>query len=46
MAMRDYTELNRMVESGKAKAVRELVSAAIEEGASPKEILESGRSLR
>lgn len=40
--MRDYTELNKMVETGKAKIVKQLVEAAIAEGADPKEILEQG----
>ena len=40
--MRDYTELNKMVETGKAKVVKQLVEAAIAEGADPKEILEQG----
>jgi len=40
--MRDYTELNKMVETGKAKVVKQLVEAAISEGADPKEILEQG----
>ena len=40
--MRDYTELNKMVETGKAKIVKQLVEAAISEGADPKEILEQG----
>ena len=40
--MRDYTELSKMVETGKAKIVKQLVEAAIAEGADPKEILEQG----
>ena len=40
--MRDYTELNKMVETGKTKIVKQLVEAAIAEGADPKEILEQG----
>ena len=40
--MRDYTELNKMVETGKAKVVKQLVEAAIAEGADPKEILDQG----
>ena len=40
--MRDYTELNKMVETGKAKIVKQLVEAAIAEGADPQEILEQG----
>jgi len=40
--MRDYTELNKMVEAGKAKIVKQLVEAAIAEGTDPEEILELG----
>ena len=40
--MRDYTELNKMVETGKAKIVKQLVEAAIADGADPGEILEQG----
>jgi len=40
--MRDYTEMNKMVETGKAKIVKQLVQTAIDEGADPKEILEMG----
>jgi len=40
--MRDYTEMKKMVETGKVKTVKLLVEAAIAEGADPKEILEYG----
>ena len=40
--MADFLELNKMVASGKSKAVKELVTAAIEEGIAPKDILEKG----
>ena len=40
--MRDYTELNRMVASGKSKIVKQLVEEALAEGADVKEILEQG----
>ena len=40
--MADFLELNKMVATGKSKAVKELVTAAIEEGISPKDILEKG----
>lgn len=40
--MADFVELNKMVASGKVKAVKELVNAAIEEGVAPKDILEQG----
>ena len=40
--MRDYTELNQLVENGKAKLVKELVPALLAEGCDPKEILEQG----
>ncbi|MBR4960528.1 MAG: corrinoid protein [Clostridia bacterium] len=40
--MRNYSELNKMVETGKAKIVKQLVEAAIADGADPKEILEQG----
>ncbi len=40
--MRDYTELNKMVETGKVKVVKQLVEAAIADRTSPKEILEQG----
>ena len=40
--MADFLELNKMVATGKSKAVKELVTAAIEEGIAPKDILEKG----
>jgi len=40
--MADFLEMNKMVECGKAKIVKELVTAAIEEGIAPKAILEEG----
>ena len=40
--MRDYKELNQMVASGKSKIVKQLVEAALAEGADVKEILEQG----
>ena len=40
--MADFLELNKMVATGKSKAVKELVTAAIEEGSAPKDILEKG----
>jgi len=40
--MRDFTELNKMVETGKAKIVKQLVEAALAEGEAPKDILEQG----
>ncbi len=40
--MADFSELIKMVETGKVKAVRELVNKAIEEGVPPKEILDNG----
>jgi len=40
--MADFLELNKMVAAGKSKAVKELVTAAIEEGIAPKDILEKG----
>ncbi|MBR4959840.1 MAG: corrinoid protein [Clostridia bacterium] len=40
--MRDYTELNRMVETGKTKIVKQLVEDALAEGGNAKEILEQG----
>lgn len=40
--MANFTELNKMVESGKRKVVKELVAQMIEEGVSAKEILEQG----
>lgn len=40
--MADFVELNKMVATGKVKAVKELVNAAVEEGVSPKDILEKG----
>lgn len=40
--MADFVELNKMVAIGKVKAVKELVNAAVEEGVSPKDILEKG----
>lgn len=40
--MKDYTELSKMVETGKAKIVKQLVEAALAEGEDPKEILEQG----
>ncbi len=40
--MADFSELNHAVEIGKVKIVKELVNKALEEGAAPKEILESG----
>lgn len=40
--MKDFTELSKMVETGKVKVVKQLVEAAIAEGESPKDILESG----
>ncbi len=40
--MTNYTELAAMVEAGKVKAVKEMVSAAIEEELSPKDILDNG----
>ncbi len=42
LIMRDYTELNKMVETGKVKAVKKLVEEAVADGESPKEILEQG----
>lgn len=40
--MADFTELIKMVETGKVKAVRELVNAAVADGTDPKEILNEG----
>ncbi len=40
--MTNFTELNTMVETGKVKAVKEMVTAAIGEGVSPQEILNEG----
>lgn len=40
--MANLTELNTAVENGKVKIVKELVGKALEEGVSPKEILEEG----
>ena len=40
--MINYIELNQMVATGKSKAVKELVNAAIEEGIAPQDILEKG----
>ncbi|MBE6542097.1 MAG: cobalamin-binding protein [Ruminococcaceae bacterium] len=40
--MANFTELNQMVESGKSKIVKEIVSKMIEEGVPAKEILEEG----
>ena len=40
--MRDYTELNKMVEIGKIKIVKQLVQEAIDAGESAKDILEAG----
>ncbi len=40
--MTDFTELNKMVEGGKRKIVKELVAQMIEEGVPAKDILEKG----
>jgi len=40
--MATFTELNQMVEAGKSKIVKEMVSQMIEEGVSAKDILEQG----
>ncbi len=40
--MAEFNELNHAVEIGKVKIVKELVNKALEEGSSPKEILENG----
>ena len=38
----DFSELNKMVETGKDKIVKTLVTEALENGVAPKEILEQG----
>ena len=38
----DFSELNKMVETGKVKIVKTLVTEALENGVAPKEILEQG----
>lgn len=38
----DFIELNKMVETGKSKIVKTIVSEALENGVSPKDILEQG----
>ena len=38
----DFSELNKMVETGKVKIVKTMVTEALENGISPKEILEQG----
>ncbi len=40
--MADFSELIKMVETGKVKIVKELVNKAIADGVSPKEILDDG----
>ena len=40
--MADFSELIKMVETGKVKAVKELVNAAIADGVEPKVILDEG----
>ena len=35
----DFSELNKMVETGKVKIVKTLVTEALENGVAPKEIL-------
>lgn len=40
--MADFSELIKMVETGKTKAVKELVNQAVADGVSPKEILDEG----
>ena len=38
----DFSELNKMVETGKVKIVKTMVTEALENGVSPKDILEQG----
>ena len=38
----DFLELNKMVETGKSKNVKAIVAEALENGVSPKDILEQG----
>ena len=38
----DFSELNKMVETGKVKIVKTMVTEALENGAAPKDILEQG----
>ncbi len=40
--MADFSELIKMVETGKVKVVKELVNKAVADGVSPKEILDDG----
>jgi len=40
--MADFSELNKMVETGKSKAVKEIVAKMIEDGVPAKSILEEG----